>query len=349
MGSKKRVAIIGHFGGNRNFLDGQTVKTRILFDELKKSAQEWNIVRVDTYFKKSRPVKLILESLWCMFTCHDIIVLLSGGGMRVYFPLLNFCSKAFKTRVYHDVIGGNLDNYVRKYPKYRTYLSNFKINWVETEGLKTRLADEGVINCAVIPNYKRLPIVTSINQQFTEPYRFCTFSRVMKEKGIEDAISAIENINSAAGREVCKLDIYGQVDNGYQARFEEVLNKVSSAISYCGKVPYDASVDTLKDYYALLFPTYWDGEGFPGTIVDAFAAGVPVIASDWNCNAELVEDEATGIVYPGKVATSLDTAVLWAIGNKEKFVGMRQNCADKAHEFMPEKYIEIIVSVIEGN
>lgn len=35
-----KIAIIGHFGGNEERLDGQTIKTKILYDELK-SATEW--------------------------------------------------------------------------------------------------------------------------------------------------------------------------------------------------------------------------------------------------------------------------------------------------------------------
>ena len=96
--------------------------------------------------------------------------------------------------------------------------------------------------------------------EFSEPYRFCIFSRVMKEKGIEDAIDAIQSINEDAGRVICSLDIYGRIDDGYAERFEEVLKNVTEAIQYKGMVPYDKSVEAIKDYYALLFPTYWDSD-----------------------------------------------------------------------------------------
>ena len=33
--SKKTVGIIGHFGGKKVFLDGQTIKTKILYEELR--------------------------------------------------------------------------------------------------------------------------------------------------------------------------------------------------------------------------------------------------------------------------------------------------------------------------
>lgn len=168
--------------------------------------------------------------------------------------------------------------------------------------MKGRLEKQGIENCEVMPNFKRLSIasIDISKQKFSEPYRFCIFSRVMREKGIEDAIDAIESINEEAGKEICSLDIYGRIDDGYVERFEKVLKQVTNAIQYKGMVPYDKSVDAIKDYYALLFPTYWKGEGFPGTIVDAFSAGLPVIATNWNCNGEIVSDRVNGILYPNE-------------------------------------------------
>lgn len=37
------------------------------------------------------------------------------------------------------MIGGNLDVYISKYPKFKKYLNSFQINWVETEGMKRKL------------------------------------------------------------------------------------------------------------------------------------------------------------------------------------------------------------------
>ena len=39
---KNKLGIIGHFGGNKKFLDGQTVKTKILYEELEKKTN-WKI------------------------------------------------------------------------------------------------------------------------------------------------------------------------------------------------------------------------------------------------------------------------------------------------------------------
>ena len=54
----------------------------------------------------------------------------------------------------------------------------------------------------------------------------------------------------------------------------------------------------MKYYFALLFPTRFYTEGIPGTILDAYAAGIPVICSRWESCADVVDDGVTGITYP---------------------------------------------------
>lgn len=343
----RKIGIIGHFGGNANILDGQTIKTKILYEELSKET-DWEIIKVDTYYKKKNPAKLFIDTFRCLFRTKDIMVLLSGNGMKFYFPILNFFAQIFHTNIYHDVIGGNLDIYVSKYPKFKKYLNSFKINWVETAGIKRKLEKQGIENCEVMPNFKRLSIasIDKSIEEFSEPYRFCMFSRVMKEKGIEDAIKAIESINEEAEKEICSLCIYGHIDEEYAERFEKLMQRVTNAIQYKGMVSYDKSVDTIKDYYALLFPTYWDGEGFPGTIVDAFSAGLPVIATDWNCNAEIVENKKNGILYPNKEIKNLTEAIRWMLNNKDSINNLKSNCLSAAQKYQPDEYIKKIVNMI---
>ena len=113
-------------------------------------------------------------------------------------------------------------------------------------------------------------------------------------------------------------------------------------------VPYDKSVDAIKDYYALLFPTYWNGEGFPGTILDAFSAGIPVVATDWNCNGEIVDDGINGILYPNEEIKTLKEAIQFLMNNVRIVGIMKENCIESAKKFQPDKYIKNIIDMIEG-
>lgn len=343
----KKIAIIGHFGGEENFLDGQTVKTKILYDELQKTT-DWEILKVDTYYKKKHPFKLFFCSLKVLQSVSDVIVLLSSPGRKFYFPLLYLFHKVRGLRVYHDLIGGNLAELVKQHPRYRKYINSFSVNWVEAKIIKERLASVGITNCEVIPNFKRLHVLPleCLNTDIQEPFKFCTFSRVVKEKGIEVAVDAVQKINEEYGRQVCTLDIYGPIDEKYKDRFKKVMDGVSSAVSYRGKVDFRSSVDVISEYYALLFPTYWDGEGFPGTVVDAFSAGLPVLASDWNCNSEIVHNYENGLLYPSEDFPDLYAAIKWMISHIPEVVDMKKNCLRSAEKYQPDEWIKKMVEFI---
>ena len=290
------------------------------------------------------------RSIICADEKKDIIVLLSINGMRIIFPLLSLSARIHNRRVFHDVIGGSLDKYVIRYPKFKKYLKSFTVNWVETEMLKLALRERGIDNCEVIPNFKRLPILTEdeLPTAFHEPFQFCTFSRVIQEKGIEEAIRTVEEINEEKGRVTCTLDIYGSIDESYRPQFLKIIDETSSAISYCGVVHYDKSVDMIKQYYALLFPTYWDSEGMPGTIVDSFSAGLPVIASDWNSNKEIIQDMYNGIIYPNSMVKTLKEAVVFSMQNSKTINEMKRACIKTAELYKPDNYIKQIIDEIEG-
>lgn len=48
----------------------------------------------------------------------------------------------------------------------------------------------------------------------------------------------------------------------------------------------------------MLFPTHFPTEGIPGSVLDAYIAGIPVVASDWTYARELIENGKTGIIIP---------------------------------------------------
>lgn len=344
-----RIGIIGHFAFGHQILDGQTVKTKILYDGLE-SHNDTNtkIYCVDTYDNKVNKVRLLLKSLICVLTCKSIIILLSGNGMRIYFPMMYFAKKLLKRNVYHDVIGGSLALSVKKNPKYKNYLNSFNENWVEFEKMKVEMEEVGVTNCRVIPNFKHLKVE---NAQLTvsEEHKnsFCMFSRVVEEKGITDAILAIHKYNESHEKQA-RLEIWGPIDEKYEEKFQSLLEQYKLCVTYKGTVSYDKSLEVLTDHIALLFPTFWLGEGFPGTIVDAYAAGLPVIASDWNANNELIHDFRTGWVYPNETVSNLDESIAWAMEHQDDLIIMRHHCVNEAKEYMTEKWIPIISDILNN-
>ena len=298
----KRVALIASVGFGESSSSGQIIRSRILLDQLRKHYGDRGVYLINTSDYKRRFLAILFRTVWSVLCCDCYIIMLSGSGRRVFFPILTRFKKWFRKHLFNNIIGGDYGLFLQKNPRFVAYSNAFDVNWVQMPSMKKEVEHEGVRNVEVLPNSKPLVILPpeALPAVVEKPYRFCTFSRVTKEKGIEDAIRAIEEINRKAGETVAELTIYGKPDEDYAKTFEEIMRGVSSAVHYGGVVVFDETTEVLKDYYMLLFPTVFYGEGFPGTILDAYASGLPVIASDWKFNPELIREGKTGFVYDHK-------------------------------------------------
>lgn len=330
----KKVCIIGHFGKGENLLNGQTIKTKIIEKELKDHFNEEEISCIDTHGGFKVLIKVIIQSIVSLKYCQNIIILPGENGLRIFVPLLVIFNKLFYRKLHYVVIGGWLSKFIMNKKNLSYFLKKFNYIYVETYTMKKNLEKMGFHNVLVVPNCKELKILKKEELIYNkkEPLKLCTFSRVMKEKGIEEAINAVKNVNTLENRVVFSLDIYGQIDENQFDWFEKLKKDFPGYINYYGMIPYDKSTDVLKEYYALLFPTYYEGEGFAGTIIDAFAAGVPVVASDWKYNKEIISNWKTGIV----TKNSLVAELIHILEYKDKWEKMKLECIMEAYKYLPE-------------
>lgn len=335
MGS--RIGIIGHFGGGKRYLDGQTVKTKTLCCELTKAGIT-DIVTVDTWLNNSNKPKLLADALKCIASCDKVVLIVSRGGLKVFLPMLYWAKKVLGRKVFLDVIGGNTAKLIKANPSWLRYMAAFDSIWVEFQGAKEELEQMGLANIEVIPNFKNLDIVDPSKSDKGPGFRFCTFSRVMKEKGIVDAVQAVAQVRQLLGREDLFLDVWGPVEGAFKQEFDAVLRE-NPFVAYKGCVDFGDSVSVVRQENVLLFPTRWEGEGFPGTVVDAFAAGIPVVASDWNANAEIIEHMKTGLIYPNDDFPDLEAAVKWCVLHPTEIEDMGLACAVEAKKFLPDTWV----------
>lgn len=347
---KYKIGVIGRYGANSDMCDGQTVKTKNLIHLMEK---EYGIpvFKVDTYYFRKNNVKLIFDTLICMFCCDHVFLMVSVNGMNFYLRVLYYLNKITRKHIYHYIIGSELLEMVAANPKLVKYLNALDANWFEYGSGAHFLREKGVNNVSTLPNFKMLTPVREAERYMPcdGKYGFCTFSRVMEEKGITDAIHAIANINERLGHTVAILDIYGPVEASYENEFKKLVSDHSDCVCYKGVADSQKSVEILKNYYALLFPTRWPGEGFPGTIIDAFASGVPVIASDWNANKEIVQEGKQGIIYPGNTVETLENAIMWSLENREDMMRMRTESRRAFEKFTPKTIGRVIMEELSKN
>lgn len=339
--TRYKVGICGHFGGNKEFLDGQTVKTKSITTQLRKELGESQVRTVDTYGGLRALPRCLYTLLSMLIHCDNIIILPAHNSVKVFSPFLVILNALFGKQLHYIVIGGWLPEMTAKQKWLTFFLKRMDGIYVETSTMDRALATQGFKNIVILPNFKDIPILTEDELLYShqEPYKLCTFSRVMKEKGIEDIVHVISTINHEKSRMVFLLDVYGQIDSSYEREFAALLDANSNFVTYRGCVPSAESVHVIKDYFMLVFPTRFYTEGIPGTIIDAYAAGVPVLSSQWESFSDVVDDGITGIGYPFECLTELKDTLMYLSEKPEAILDMKKNCIVKASSFKPDAAI----------
>jgi glycosyltransferase involved in cell wall biosynthesis len=86
----------------------------------------------------------------------------------------------------------------------------------------------------------------------------------------------------------------------------------------------------------LVMPSIWY-ENFPRTLVEAFACGLPVIASRLGAMAELIEDGRTGLMFAPGDADDLAQKIAWAERHPDAMRAMGENArCEYAAKYTPE-------------
>ena len=342
----KKVAIIGHFAHGLQYLDGQTVKTKMITNELNKIYQKDGVISFDTH----GGVKTLIKAPWyvlsALFHAENVIILPAHNGLRVFGRLLPMFKKFCRNRkIFYVVIGGWLSSKLEREPSLVSSLKKFDGIFVETNTMKEALINQGLGNVSVIPNFKDLLVLSEDDLFYYKnaPYKLCTFSRVMKEKGIETAIDAIQHVNEKLGYRAFTLDVYGQIDVKQIEWFDSLMANVNDDIKYCGCVDANKSVEVLKDYFALIFPTHYYTEGIPGTIIDAYAAGIPVISSKWESFADVVDDGVTGVGYEFDNSVELEQKLFLIANDPSILNSMKKDCLRKSIGYTPNVAIQALI------
>ena len=346
----KKVCIIGCFADTFDLLNGQTVKTKIVYKELEKSIGCDEVMKIDTYGGVKTLVKTPIIVLNALKSAQNIIILPAENGLRIIVPFLIGLNRVFKRNIYYDVIGGWLPEFVKKRKWLGIFLKKINSIFVETSSMKEQLKSQGYNNIEVIPNCKELDILDAKTIKYTgiKPYRLCTFSRVTKEKGIEDAVEAVKEANDIFGSVKVKLDLYGIVPEYYKERFAHLINQNKDFVEYKGVANYNQTVDVLKNYFALLFPTYFHGEGFAGCIIDAFFAGIPIIATDWLYNKDIVKDKKNGILVPIKNSHEIANAIVELYNNRDLVLEISKNNSNEAKKYTSKQVLKELFDYLDN-
>lgn len=155
---------------------------------------------------------------------------------------------------------------------------------------------------------------------------FCFVGRIVPQKGVNELMEAFLRINS----QNTFLFILGAPDE-IDSLNHDLLKKVQSMnnVVFTGAVSNPERYVAASDYFVL--PSY--REGFPNTILEAGALGIPSIVTRINGMIDLIVEGQTGFVCEIKSVETLYTSMIKAM-----------RLSNEEYNYMSEKVYSIVCS-----
>ena len=196
----------------------------------------------------------------------------------------------------------------------------------------------GNIKGVDMTHYSRRPEVMELGQKLKKEgvFTFLFVGRMAKDKGINELCTAMGKLSGFAP---VRLLLVGWNEDSQDPISQDAKKMLenNSAFEYVG----EKYGDELLAYYAsadcFVFPSY--REGFPNTVLEAGAMGLPSIVTDINGSREIIVEGENGFIVPPRNEEALFQAMLEMVRNKKN----REYMAGKARGMIASRFEQSFV------
>lgn len=324
---QQRLIFIGPTATGHQPTSGGTMKNRLFLQRFSSLFEK--IVVVDTEKWRKNPFVIFKLVFTLAFVRNAKVVVSCEAMAPKVVKFLYYCR--LQKDVIYWVIGCDVVRRIGERelnPKHFAYLKSIV---VQSPKMVETLNSVGLRNAIYVPNSKPVYGLPEV-EHLEGVTRFVFVARIIPEKGCDLILNCVERLNAEGLGNKFSVDFYGKIGPGYD--FE-------SRVSAIGNVSYQsvlnlldrAGYEEMSHYDVFLFPTYYKGEGFPGSVIDAYIAGLPIIASDWHFNKDVIKDGETGFIIPPQDEEALYKSMLSLIRDKSVLRQMRSNCLQEAKRY----------------
>lgn len=293
---REHLLVLGYFGYHTNQLDGQTVKTRDLYKLVVNEKGNSNVSYFDTenfqYNKMS-----IFTLLKSILSSNCVLYLPAHNNLKYIFPVLFLLSKIFRFEILYFIVGGWLVEYLENKPMHRWMLKRIKAIFSETQlmcnSLKSKYDFE---NINLFPNFRFVSFVPSEYHEDGK-LKIVFVARINKMKGLDTIFSLAKYIESKYKNRQIIIDFYGPIHKPDETYFYTELEKYDF-VDYKGELQPENINQVIMHYDLMLLPTHYYTEGLPGSVLDAYMSGIPIVVTRWKHAEEFVINGETGFIIP---------------------------------------------------
>lgn len=138
-------------------------------------------------------------------------------------------------------------------------------------------------------------------------FTFVFVGRIVGDKGINELVEAFVKLHDKYKN--TRLVLVGKYEHELDPVSDKTRKLIDTydSIDACGPKYGDDLLQMYVDADCFVMPSY--REGFPNTVLEAGAMGLPSIVTDINGSREIIENEKNGLIVPSKNADALYDAM----------------------------------------
>ena len=197
------------------------------------------------------------------------------------------------------------------------------------------LINDGATNIVYLPNPLGLETQKILQELYGKyariPRRLLYVGHVLKTKGVYELVQACSQLQNI------ELRLVGKYFSEVRNELETIAGKNGSGewLKFIGEVSPQVVMEEFLKADLFVFPSY--SEGFPNVIMEAMAAGCPIIASDVGAIPEMldVDGNPCGLCVPAQSVDLLYDAMKKVLGNS----AMKTQFADVAYHRVLDSYL----------
>ncbi|MHD0319363.1 glycosyltransferase [Fusobacterium sp. THCT1E2] len=342
---KKKISFIGPISQKRNIVGGATIKNKYLVEFLEENGLKLEILDTDNWKKNKVFIFLKLIYIFLFSSSKKIILSTSSGGTYLFLKL-SYYLNIRKKLIYYFVIGGDTPNkLIEEEYKLKYYKKITKI-YIEAKSMAQKMKDLGLIQTEYLPNFKKFTLKDRSEKEISIPLKAVFFSRITYEKGTDMIFEMLKEINK--DKININVDFYGPIDEIYKNDFYLKVSEFSE-VRYKGILDgRDFKIfDILGEYDFMLFPTFWKGEGFPGTIIDSLISSLPIVVSDWNYNSEIINSDI-GYIFERKNQEAFNNVIKKILKNPEELLRKRKFSYLESKKYYLKNILEMPLKLLKA-
>lgn len=309
--------------------DGVRIKNRVFYAVMQSLINRTTFIDLD----KIRHPFVFVSLLKQVYSYRRHSIVFASGGSTASCTMLRMLQIIVPPKSFIVLgLGGNMHYNILSNESNLKVMQKCRAVLVEGQEMTRILFKNGLSNVHYVPNFKAIPFIPKKEKRDYKRIKFLFFARISPFKGCNLIFEAIDKLRADGYIDKFEVHFYGMMLAEYKKEFEERIEINKDVAVYHG-VLNATSKETyieLAQYDVMLFPTFWHDEGFPASLVDAFIAGLPVIASDWNQNSEIIKDGENGFLIPPHDSMALAERMQFLISNPrfiEDRIKMIQQCA----------------------